>query len=160
IGELDLNAYTPAPVTTTVTGADGLPLDEVAVATALAASETHDVFDVLSNAFHRTVAITVPRGRAIAEPIVVTHHINGDGVALFPRLVVHAGEDSEVTVVERFESSTGAKALVVPRLFLHAAQAARVSYLALNLLDTTVWQLGHQQASGERDSTTLLATVA
>jgi Fe-S cluster assembly protein SufD len=35
-----------------------------------------------------------------------------------------------------------------------------VSYLGVNLLGTGVWQLGHQQAVGERDSTTLLATVA
>jgi Fe-S cluster assembly protein SufD len=35
-----------------------------------------------------------------------------------------------------------------------------VSYLGINLLGDQVWQLGHQQATGERDSTTLLATVA
>ena len=48
----------------------------------------------------------------------------------------------------------------VPRLVLHASQAARVNYLGVNLLDTSVWLLGNQQASGDRDSTTLLATVA
>jgi Fe-S cluster assembly protein SufD len=45
-------------------------------------------------------------------------------------------------------------------LLVHAAQAARVSYLGVNLLGTKVWQLAHQQSTGERDSTTLLATVA
>ena len=64
------------------------------------------------------------------------------------------------TVVERFESPDDTLALVVPRLVVHASQAARVSYLGVNLLGPRVWQLAHQQATGERDSNTLLATVA
>lgn len=160
IDQLDLAAYTPAGVRTTVTGADDLPLDQAAVDALVAGITVHDVFDELSTAYHRTVAITVPAGKVVAEPIVVTHHVEGDGVALYPRLVVHAGADSEVTVVERFESTPEARALLVPRLLLHAGQAARVSYLGLNLLGTSVWQLGHQQATGDRDSSTLLATVA
>jgi Fe-S cluster assembly protein SufD len=86
--------------------------------------------------------------------------VSGDGTISFPRLVVLAGADSEFTVVERFESDPGCTAVVVPRLRLHASQAARVRYLAVNLLDSATWQLGHQQATGERDSSTLLATVA
>ena len=86
--------------------------------------------------------------------------VTGSGVAHYPRLVVHGGENSEFTVVERFESDDDDVALVVPRLVLHAGQAARVSYLGLNLLGHRVWQLGHQQATGHRDSTTLLGTVA
>ena len=160
IGELDLSAYTPAAVDTTVTGADGLPVDDEAVRRLVDSMTVHDVFDELNAAYHRTVALTVPKGMVRTEPIVVTHRIAGEGVALYPRLVVHAGADSEFTVVERFESTPDARALVVPRLVLHAGPAARVSYLALNLLGTGVWQLGHQQATGDRDSTTLLATVA
>jgi Fe-S cluster assembly protein SufD len=50
--------------------------------------------------------------------------------------------------------------LVVPRLVLRAGQAARPTYLGVNLLGPNVWLLAHQQAEGERDSTTLLASVA
>ena len=75
--------------------------------------------------------------------------------------MVDVGENSEVTVVERFRSAKGdIHALVVPRLYLRARQAARVSYLAVQQLGAKVWQLGNQQAVGERDSTTQLATVA
>ena len=166
IAELDLATYTPAAVRTTVTGADQVPAADAAlVAQLVAGMAVHDVFDELNAAYHRTVAICVPAGKVLAEPIVVTHHIDGgsDGSgapALYPRLVIHAGADSEFTVVERFESADDTRALVVPRLVVHASQAARVSYLGINLLGTKVWQLGHQQATGERDSTTLLATVA
>jgi Fe-S cluster assembly protein SufD len=84
----------------------------------------------------------------------------GAGAAVFPRLVVDAGPDSEVTVVERFTSAAGDDVLVVPVLQVRAGQAARVSYLAINELADTAWQIGHQQAVGERDSNTTLATVA
>ena len=161
IGELDLAAFTPAAVRSTVTGADALVAAKSTVVDELVASMSpHDVFDELNAAFNRTVAISVPAGKVLREPIVVTHHIEGDGVALYPRLLIHGGADSEFTVVERFESSDDTYALVVPRLVVHVAQAARVSYLGINLLGPRVWQLAHQQATGERDSTTLLSTVA
>ena len=160
IAELDLAAFRPVPLSTTVSGAATLIPSRDLTAELVASMETHDVFDDLSAAYAQTVEIHVPAGRVLTEPIVVTHLISEEGTAAFPRLVVHGGADSEFTVVERFESAPGIRALIVPRLVLHASQAARVSYLALNLLADTVWQLGHQQATGERDSNTLLATVA
>ena len=166
IAELDLAAFVPAAVRTTVTGAEQVPVaDPALVAELVAGMAVHDIFDELNAAYHRTIAISVPAGKVLAAPIVVTHHIEGgvDGgqsPAFYPRLVIHAGADSEFTVVERFESAEDAHALVVPRLLVQAAQASRFSYLGINLLGTKVWQLGHQQATGERDSTTLLATVA
>ena len=160
IGELDLAAYSPAPLHTTVTGAEGLAADPALTSSLIAEMPVHDLFDELNAAHAHTIEVHVPAGKVLTEPIVVTHHVSGDGASVFPRLVVHAGANSEFTVVERFESEPGVKALVVPRLVLHASNAARVSYLGLNLLADTVWLLGHQQATGERDSTTLLATVA
>ena len=168
IGELDLAAFAPSPLTTSVTGAEPLAerhaerhaADAALTASLVASMTTHDVFDELNATHHQTVEIHVPAGTVLAEPIVVTHHLATDGSAAFPRLVVHAGADSEFTVVERFESAPGIVALIVPRLVLHASQAARVSYLGINLLADTVWSIGHQQATGDRDSTTLLATVA
>ena len=161
IAELDLAAFTPAPVRTTVTGAGQVAAADPALVASLVAGITvHDVFDELSAAYHSTVAISVPAGKVLAEPIVVTHHLDGEGQAFYPRLVIHAGADSEFTVVERFESTDESHVLVVPRLLVHVSQAARVSYLGVNLLGINTWQLGHQQATGERDSTTLLGTVA
>jgi len=45
-------------------------------------------------------------------------------------------------------------------LQVRAAAAARVQYLAVNELSATAWAIGNQQAEGDRDSSTLLATVA
>jgi Fe-S cluster assembly protein SufD len=155
IGDLELDRFHPVAPSTTVHGADGF----VAGRHDLDTSVVHDIFDELSASFYGETVLAIPRG-AVAGPIIVTHTVHGNDEASFPRLVIDAGEDSEVTVVERFISDGDGAALVVPRLFVRAQQAARVTYVAINELSTSVWQLGHQQALGERDSTTLLATVA
>ena len=106
------------------------------------------------------VVVSVPAGRAVAQPIVVTHQIDAAGVACFPRLIIDAAADSEVTVVEQFISPDGIRSLCVPRLEVEAGAAARVRYLGVNLLGSSTWMLGHQHSIGQRDSTTLLSTVA
>lgn len=168
ITELDLERFAPTRTATQVRGGDQLVARaedtagdvELAELIDVIGGEAPDVFADLNVAFMDPTIVRVPAGHVVAEPIVVTHTIAGDGAAHFPRLVIDAGPDSEVTVVERFVSPNGDRALVVPVLQVRAAQAARVSYLAVNELGPAVWQIGHQQASGERDSTTLLATVA
>lgn len=159
IDQLDLARFAPAACVTEIVGGDGVIVDDEPE---LFADETPDVFADLNRAFMTPGVIKIPAGTTIAEPIVVTHHISGDGVAVFPRLVIDAGADSDVTVVERFVAADGCdedRALVVPVLQVRAAQAARVKYLAVNEVGINTWQIGNQQAVGERDSSTLLATV-
>ncbi|MCU0259565.1 MAG: Fe-S cluster assembly protein SufD [Ilumatobacteraceae bacterium] len=167
IGELDLTRYVPGSVVTTVDGPDDLvvaALDTAGLDERL--TDAADVFAELNDAFMAPLTIRVPRHRVVEAPIVVTHVVAGgldaSGAAgvVFPRLVVEAGEASSVTVVERFVSGTPGPALVVPVLQVQAAQAARVEYLAADELGTDVWKIGHQRALGDRDSTTLLASVA
>jgi len=120
-----------------------------------------DVFAELNTAFApEPVVLAVPAGKAVADPVIVTHEVTGEGTSGFPRLVVEAGADSEVTVVERFVSGDDVSALVVPVLEIRAEPAARVRYLAINELGPKVWQIGNQAVVGERDSTTLTAAVA
>jgi len=161
IDQLDLERFVPATCVTDVTGgsAKGLLVEEEPE---LFASETPDVFAELNRAFMSPTVLRVPAGKIVTEPVIVTHSISGSGRAVFPRLVIDAGPDSEVTVVERFVAAPDAEgdmALVVPVLQVRAQQAARVKYLAVNEVGVNTWQIGNQQAVGERDSTTLLATV-
>ena len=74
--------------------------------------------------------------------------------------MIEAHENSEVTVVERFISSANAKSLIVPVVDVRAAQSARVTYVAINELGASTWQIGYQQAVGQRDSMMKLFTVA
>ena len=98
--------------------------------------EPTDVFAELNTAFAAPVVVRVPPGVAVAEPIVVEHHVAVDGGAIFPRLVVELGEDAEATVVERF-TSADVHALVVPVAELRAGQNARLRYLR-----STSWASG------------------
>jgi Fe-S cluster assembly protein SufD len=160
IADLDLDRFAPAPVDTSVSGGDGLVTAGEPLALDVFAGDPPDVFAGLNEAFMSPVVVRVPAGRVVVDPIVVTHRVDADGVAVFPRLVIDAGPDSEVTVIERLASVDGVTALVVPVLQLVAEQASRVRYLAVNELGDRAWQIGNQQAIGERDSTTTLATVA
>jgi len=156
IGDLDLAAFALGRVITEVDGAAPATPDSFP---SVIDGEAPDVFAELNAAFGAATAtvIEVAAGASVLQPIVVTHHVPDANTAVFPRLIVDVGENADVTVVERFTSVDDV--LVVPVVQVRAARAARVRYLAVNELSERAWQIGHQQAVGEADSSTLLSTV-
>jgi len=90
----------------------------------------------------------------------VAHWTEGPGgaaagpgrVATFPRLVVLAGDDSEVAVLE-VQASDGAASLVVPVTEIVAARAARVGHVTVQQLGMATWQLGLQTSRLDAEST-------
>ena len=164
IAELDLDRFEPVPIVTDVTGGEGVATVAVGAANhptlpTVVDGDGPDLFADLNLAFSDAIVVTVPAGAVVAEPIVITHHIPERLTATFPRLVVDAGENSEVVVVERF-TSVDDEILVVPVVQIRAAQASRVRYLGVNELSDLAWQIGHQQAVGAGDSDVTLGTVA
>ena len=159
IGELQLDNYRYGALTSTVTGA-GRWLVDAAETIDIGVEHELDSFGDLNRALMAPIHIRVPGGAIVDEPIVITHRLEVDGIACFPRLIIDVGPDSEITVIEMFVSDESLTGLVVPVLQVRAQQAARVKYLAVNELGSKVWQIADQQASGDRDSTTLLSTVA
>ncbi len=164
IGDLHLDQFVAGHAATTVEADAAGPHVSVAIGSEMGDSfvtaDAVDLFHELNNAFADTVVISIRAGRSADGPVVVTHRLDAAGVACFPRLIIDAAPDSELTVIERFLSPDGVYSLCVPRLEVSAAQAARVRYLGINMLGSSTWQLGHQRSLGERDSTTLLATIA
>jgi Fe-S cluster assembly protein SufD len=167
IAELDLDAFTPSPASITTLPAASAPGLHVGVARdgdadllGAVLDGSSDLFTALNDAFTvDPVVVRVDAGRVIAEPVVIDHFVSTDGSASFPRLVIEAGADSELTVLERFRSAD-VHALVVPVVELRAHPAARVRYLAVNELGPRVWQIGAQVATGDRDSSLLVSSVA
>jgi Fe-S cluster assembly protein SufD len=159
IGELDLSAFEPAAHAPHVAGPSRYVHDGVDLVD-LFDGERPDVFAELNADFAATTHVVVPAGEVVDEPIVVTHVVPSSSVFVCPRLVIEAGRDSQVTVIERFTSAGDGRALVMPVLQLRADAAARVQYLSVQELSTDAWSIGHQQAVGDRDSSTLLASVA
>ena len=124
-------------------------------------SEPTDWFADLNSAFVvDPVQVTVRAGLAVTAPVVVVNYLETPGAATFPRLVVTAGEDAEVTVVDVVMSPDGVLALTVPVVEVAAGQAARVRVIAVNELGSDAWQVGSLVSRGDRDSTTTLTTVA
>jgi Fe-S cluster assembly protein SufD len=104
-----------------------------------AEGDPSDLFGVLNRAFSVPVVVDVPPGKALEGPIVIAHWTSGTGVAAFPRLVVRAGDDSEVRVVE-LQGAADAP-VVVPVTELLAGRAARLSYQSVQRLGASAWQI-------------------
>jgi Fe-S cluster assembly protein SufD len=112
-----------------------------------------DILVTLNDAFvAEPVVIDVPAGMTLAGPVVVVHLTEGEGVAAFPRLVVRAGADSEVSVLE-IQASDGGRSLVVPVTEILAGRAARVGHVTVQQLALPTWQLGAQVARVDAEAT-------
>lgn len=116
-------------------------------------SSAGDAFTLLNDlAQVEPLIIRVPDGVVVDAPIVVVHVTEGDAVAAFPRLVVHAGADSTVSVIE-VQVSSGQGGLVVPVTEIVADPAARVGFVTVQQLDLSTWQIGLQASSVAADAT-------
>jgi Fe-S cluster assembly protein SufD len=156
IDELDLDRFAPAVATSTVTHGD------LGRARVLRASEAEDVLgdlpddaDALTWLHHALAAdpvvIDVPAGVTVAEPIVVHHEGPADGLASAVRLVVRAGNDSDVRIVELFDG--GGAGLFLPATDVHLGDAARVGYVGAQLLAPTTWSLGALELTAAAQAT-------
>ena len=105
------------------------------------------------------VTITVPPGVTVPDPILVVQTTEAHGAASAPHLVVHAGADSDVTIYDHHQSTTGG-ALVIPQVELDVADAARVRYVNVQLHAMDVWQLARQSSRVGRDATFSTTMVA
>ncbi|MFZ9834166.1 MAG: SufD family Fe-S cluster assembly protein, partial [Ilumatobacteraceae bacterium] len=159
IGELDLASFKLGKLSTKIDASSDAK-QIVSATTKVVARASTDIFEELNGQHAQLTAITTAKNQVVAEPIVITHSLDESGVVAYSRLVVEANENSEVTIVERFVSSANAKSLIVPVVDVRAAQSARVTYVAINELGAATWQIGYQQAVGQRDSTMQMFTVA
>ena len=118
-----------------------------------------DVFLGFNDAFlAEPVVVRVPAGVAVDAPVVVAHLTEGEGLAAFPRLVVEAGDDSEVSVLE-IQVSGPEPSLVVPVTEIAVGRAARVGHLTVQQLGLACWQLGLQVASVDAEASLRTTTV-
>ena len=114
-----------------------------------------DALTALHDAFVGDVVVVhVPGGVAVAKPVVVVQVASAGGAASFPHLVVDAGEQSEITVLDVWTSSGDGRAFVSPVVEVQAAQAANVRYVGVQAFGDDVWSTGHLLLRPERDATT------
>jgi Fe-S cluster assembly protein SufD len=119
-----------------------------------------DAFTDLNAAFlPGATVVRVPRGLIVEQPIVIVHHLDGEGVASFARTIVLAGENSDVTVIEH-QSSADVHAFSDPVVELDVGDAARLRYLNVQDLGARIFQVGYQSSRVGRDATLQSSVVA
>ncbi len=156
IDELDLDGFLPGAVATTVEHGDlgraSIRRGGDAAGTLGALPESADALTWLHHALASDpIVIDVPAGVTITDAIVVRHPGPADAVAAAPQLVVRAGADSEVRVVEIFEG--GGAGLLLPATTITLAGAARVGYVGLQQLDRAAWSIGTLDIEAEAQAT-------
>jgi Fe-S cluster assembly protein SufD len=115
-----------------------------------------DLFGHLNRAFcPEPLAVVVPDGVRLDGPVVVVSHVATEGVAAFPRLVVHCGVDAEAAVVE-VQTSDDVGALVAPVLEATVGRAGRLCHAVLQELGQRVWQMAHQEVHVGQDASSEL----
>ncbi|HEX6416853.1 MAG TPA: Fe-S cluster assembly protein SufD [Acidimicrobiales bacterium] len=131
----------------------GVAADDQAGAVGAVAGDPPDALVALHDAFlPEPLVVDVPAGVTLPGPLVVVHVTEGDGVASFPHLVVRAGADSEVAVLE-VQVSDGGRSLVVPVTEILAGRAARVGHVTVQQLGLGTWQVGMQVSQVEAEAT-------
>ena len=140
----------------------GLVVEEASAELLAAVDRPHDALVDLHDAFVASpLAVVVPPGRAVAEPLLVVHVVTGGGVLACPRLVVHAREGAQASIVEVFVGGADpAGALVLPITSLVAEQGAHLRHAAVQALGPAVWSLAHNGSRVTRDATLQSLVVA
>jgi Fe-S cluster assembly protein SufD len=120
-----------------------------------------DAFVDLATAFlDDAVLLRVPRGVVVPDPVVVLHWVDEARAAVFPRLVVCAGESSQVRVLDHLASPDGAAPFVVPVVELDVADNANLGYLSVQELGRDAWQVAYQASRVARDGSLVSSVVA
>ena len=137
--------------------------DDLADGEALVGSvspEPIDVFGALNDAHNpQPVVLDVPAGVTVTDPIVIVDWVDADGGAVFPRLVVRAGADAEVRVLD-WHGSTDVVALIAPVVELDCGPAARLHYLNVQDRGPRVWQTTLQVSQAGASATVSADQVA
>jgi Fe-S cluster assembly protein SufD len=134
--------------------------DDAAETIGRVAQEPLDVFGSLNDAFAPTpILLRVPAGVTVAAPVVVVQWTDTDDMATFGRLVVQAGDDSQVDVVD-YEASADVAAFSAPVVELDVGPAARVGYLNVQDLGVKAWRVAEHISTVARDATLNAAQAA
>jgi Fe-S cluster assembly protein SufD len=121
----------------------------------LLAAPDPDALSALHDAFVADIVTVRVPARAVVElPIVVLQVATAGGTATFPHLVVDAGEQSEVTILDHWTSSGDGRALVSPVVDVQSGAAANVRYVNVQDFGRGVWSTGNLLVSPGRAATT------
>jgi Fe-S cluster assembly protein SufD len=119
-----------------------------------------DALTALNEAFAPTpLVLEVPAGVQLDQPLVFHQWTDTAGIASFSRLLVVAGRDSSVEILD-VESGADVASLHVPVVEIAAGPAARVRYLNVQDAGEQTWRIGGQASRVDEDATLVSAQAA
>lgn len=120
-----------------------------------------DAFVDLATAFlDDAVLLRVPRNVVVPDPVVVLHWVDAAGAGVFPRLIVCAGESSQMRVLDHVASPDGVAPFVAPVVELDVGDNAHLGYLSTQELGRDAWQVAYQASRVGRDASLTSGVVA
>jgi len=143
--------------------------DELASLLGTCSDASPDAFTALHDAFLAGGAyVKVPKGVVVEQPIVVLHWSEGEGLASFPHTLVVAEAGAEVTVFDRYGSTSSGRGsatdsaghLVDAVVELLIGDNAHVRYLSVQEQGARTWQVALQRAHLGRDASLKSSVVA
>ena len=94
----------------------------------------------------------VPPGVTVALPLQTLTYLDEENGAVFPHTLLVAGDDSDVTFIDRFAGPDLQRALSVAVAEIVVGRAARVRYTSIQEWGSGVTHLGVQRAELRRDA--------
>ncbi len=73
----------------------------------------------------------VPKNVEVELPIEIFHWVEGENASIFPHTLIVCGENSKVTVVDRFQSADAKRAFACGVNDLHLERGANLTYVAV-----------------------------
>ena len=101
----------------------------------------------------------VPPSTEVSLPVEIFHWVEGAGASVFPHTLIVCGENSQVTVVDRFQSADGLRAFACGVNDLHLARGAKLTYVAVQdwSRDSLAFHLNSTVVDGDARCTSLTA---
>ncbi len=98
-------------------------------------------------------------GKALEGPVHVDVEATGDGLAIFPRVLVDAAPGAEGSVVVTYHSRPTDTVLVVPQLVARVGADARLALTVVQGWGGATWSLGQARILLERDASLAFGEV-
>ena len=118
-----------------------------------------DIFAAARSAFGTDgVVVVAPKNVSVESPVVIDIQATSAS-ASFPSLSVVAETNSEIGVIVVLRSAPGVKAVVSPQIGLHAADGARIRYVAVQNLAFEATGVVHQKIEIGRDASVKMGEI-
>ncbi|HPG81821.1 MAG: FeS cluster assembly protein SufD [bacterium ADurb.Bin431] len=131
---------------------DGV-LEPAARRMAETAGRTEEPFALINSALaEEGVVITIPDHMAVLVPLEILHYVDGDGIALHPRVVMIVGEQSEALLIESYAGKNGQRYFTNPAADVVVGRGSKLDHYLLQRESASAYHLSYTRATLGREA--------